>query len=119
MVEITSGDMEPRESLFGYSPDEIENLVLEYIDEVLEDLDYSTVAIRAFGSRMTDDLYRNDSDIDVLFLYEGSEKDYYLFDLLAEDPMFIEGAEVDIFPERDRDLDTMLEMDRAHQEEKR
>jgi predicted nucleotidyltransferase len=119
MIGITSGDDNAREGLFGYTPDEIEVLVLEYIDEVLEGLDYSTIAVRVFGSRMTDDLYREDSDIDVLFLYEGSEKDYYLFDLLADDPMFIEGIEVDIFPERDRDLDTMMELDREHQEEKR
>ena len=119
MIEITSGDVTPRESLFGYAPDEIENLVLDYIDEVLEGLDYTPVALRVFGSRMTDDLYRDDSDIDVLFIYEGSEKDYYLFDLLSEDPMFIEGVEVDIFPEQERDLDTMLAMDFEHQEEKR
>ena len=118
MIEITSRDDIPRESLFGYSPDEIEHLALDYIDEMLDGLDYETVAVRVFGSRMTEDLYREDSDIDILFLYEGSERDDFLFNLLAEDPMYIDGTEVDIFPERDRDLDTMMEMDRRHQEEK-
>ena len=121
---LTSEDFEPREGLFGYCPDEIEQIALEAATDALYDCGYSDsdfelLAARVIGSRMTADLYRETSDIDVLLMYEGRIRDDDMFSIVNDHPAWIEDAQLDIFPEKERSLEYMLDQDQDHQESKK
>ena len=122
---VTSGDEFPRDGLFGYSPDEIEQLCLEHVVGALysdgySDSDFEIAAMRVIGSRMTEDLYRKDSDIDVLMIYSSRYiRDDDMFSIVNSPPCWIEGIEVDVFPECERSLETMLAANERRQNEKR
>ena len=122
MYPLTSEDFEQKESLFGYSPDEIEQLALEHVEQALFSNNYSPhdfeiTAVRVFGSRMAD-THKPDSDLDVLVIYDADIRDDDFFSMVNDPAMWIEDCKVDVFPERDRSLETMLEMDAQHQLDK-
>ena len=124
MISLTSEDFEPREGLFDYCPDEVEQIALDAATDALyncgySDRDFEFIACRVIGSRMTDDLYRDTSDIDVLLMYEGRIRDDDMFSIVNEHPAWIEDAKLDIFPEKERSLQYMLDQDQQHQESKR
>ena len=124
MSDVTSLDYTERDSLGGFCPDEVEQFAVEHITDALYDCGYADnnfdiVAIRVFGSRMTDDLYRDDSDLDILFIYDADIRDDDMFSIVNDPPLEIAGIICDIFPERDRNLEYMMRKDAEHQEEKR
>ena len=111
-------------SLNGCSPDEIEHMVAEHVVYSLFDCGYSEsdfdiIAVHVFGSRMTDDLYRQDSDLDVLLIYDGDIRDDAMFSMINDPVLYIEGLAVDIFPERERSLEMMVAYNDEYQKSKR
>ena len=53
--------------------------------EIIEnDLDARIQAVRVYGSRTRDGLYKEDSDVDVVIAYEGTVREDDLFSVLNE-----------------------------------
>ncbi len=90
------------QGLENYTQDEIKTFVWEYInDELLTQgiTDVSIKDIEIHGSRSRGTA-RADSDLDVVFEYEGDIREDDFFTMLHDDdePMYIEDVEVDINP---------------------
>lgn len=90
------------QGLDGYTTDDIISLVKERTGELESDLgpgEFRVKQITVIGSR-TRHTARPDSDLDVLVEYEGRMKEYAVFNLLHENPLYIEDILVDINPIR-------------------
>ncbi len=86
----------------SYTRDEIKTFVLEYINDVLLTQGIKDVSIKGIeihGSRNRGTA-REESDLDVVFEYEGDIREDDFFSMLHDDdePMYIEDIEVDINP---------------------
>lgn len=117
----------PIQGLQGYSRDEIKNIVKDYIEQKMSDydIDAEIKGIEIHGSRNRGDA-RDDSDLDVVFEYEGDIREDDMFNTLNDDTddeaLHIEGIRVDINPIREQEtgtLDRYMESSRKYDEEKR
>lgn len=83
----------------GKSADDITRIVTSYIKERIEEfeLDAAVIDVVVSGSRCRG-LERNDSDIDIVFEYSGTEREDHLFNLMHEESLAIDGKVIDINP---------------------
>lgn len=83
----------------GKSADDITGIVTAYIKERIEELelDATVIDVVVSGSRCRG-LERNDSDIDIVFEYSGTEREDHLFNLIHEESLAIDGKVIDINP---------------------
>jgi predicted nucleotidyltransferase len=80
---------------------EIEAIAYQYIMEKEID-DLNIVSVTMFGSR-ANGTNREDSDLDIKVCYTGNIKEDNLFNILNtfdDEKLYIDGIEVDFFPER-------------------
>ena len=99
------------QGLEGYSEEELIQQVRLKIRDVGSDLqqdEFRVKRITLVGSR-TRSTARPDSDLDVLVEYEGSMKEYTVFNILNEEPLYIEDIRVDINPIRKEESGTTEE----------
>lgn len=115
----------PIQGLQGYSRDEIKNIVKDYIEQKMSDydIDAEIKGIEIHGSRNRGDA-RDDSDLDVVFEYEGDIREDDMFNTLNDDTddeaLHIEGIRVDINPIREQEtgtLDRYMKRSREYDEE--
>jgi predicted nucleotidyltransferase len=90
----------PIQGLESYSNDEIKTLTNDYVQQKLEengiyDVTIKDAAIHGSRGRGT---ARPDSDLDVVVEFEGDIREDDLFSILNEEPMYIDGVQVDINP---------------------
>lgn len=74
--------------------DEILDIVKSY---VLDKIDIEIIDIELYGSR-TKEAAREDSDLDILLEYKGNIREDDLFNILNDDPLYIDDIKVDINP---------------------
>jgi predicted nucleotidyltransferase len=106
------------QGLEGYSEEEIIQQVRLKTEQVESDLgpgDFRVKQITIIGSRTRSEA-RPDSDLDVLVEYEGRLKEYAVFNILNEDPLYIEDIPVDINPIRKEESGTTEEWLRKSQQ---
>ena len=99
------------QGLESYSEEELIQQVRLKTDEVESELgpgEFRVKQITIIGSR-TRSAARPDSDLDVLVEYEGRLKEYAVFNILHEDPLYIEGILIDINPIRAEESGTTEE----------
>ena len=89
-------------ALNGMGRAEIEYEVLFHARAVLEEMglenEVTLIGARVHGSRSRDDLYRADSDLDVVLSYRGNIREDSFFNELNSYGMAIAGIKVDITP---------------------
>ena len=73
---------------------EIKQIVKSY---VLDKIDIDIIDIELYGSR-TKEAAREDSDLDILLEYKGNIREDDLFNILNDDPLYIDDIKVDINP---------------------
>ena len=73
---------------------EIKQIVKSY---VLDKIDIDIINIQIYGSR-TKEAAREDSDLDILLEYKGNIREDDLFNILNDDPLYIDDIKVDINP---------------------
>ena len=81
--------------LEDYDVNEIKNIVKDYIKYKIEDI--IIIDIQIYGSR-TKEAAREDSDLDILLEYKGNIREDDLFNILNDDPLYIDDIKVDINP---------------------
>lgn len=94
-------DIREEELLHGESRQNIEESVLCYAQAELEEAGYEEItllAARVYGSRTRENLYREDSDLDVVLSYTGDIREDVFFNLLQENGMRIAGLKIDVNP---------------------
>jgi predicted nucleotidyltransferase len=99
------------QGLESYSEEELIQQVRLKTEQVESDLgpgDFRVKQITIIGSRTRSEA-RPDSDLDVLVEYEGRLKEYAVFNILHEDPLYIEGILIDINPIRAEESGTTEE----------
>ena len=74
--------------------DKIKQIVKSY---VLDKIDIEIIDIELYGSR-TKEAARKDSDLDILLEYKGNIREDDLFNILNDDPLYIDDIKVDINP---------------------
>ena len=86
----------------GMNRAEVEYDVLAHTRAVLEEMglenEVTLIGARVYGSRSRDDLYCEDSDLDVVLSYRGNLREDSFFDKLNSYGMAIAGIKVDINP---------------------
>ena len=89
-------------ALNGLSRAEVERGVLYHAQGILEDMglenEVELLAARVYGSRSRQDLYREDSDLDVVLFYKGDIREDSFFNALNESGIVMAGIQVDINP---------------------
>ena len=89
-------------ALNSLSRAEVERGVLYHAQAVLEDMgmeqEVELLAARVYGSRSRQDLYREDSDLDVVLSYKGDIREDSFFNALNESGIAMAGIKVDINP---------------------
>lgn len=87
-----------------YSEEDVENMVTDYVNSAIEEyaLDAKVVGVKVIGSRTRGE-EREDSDIDVLVEYEGSESEDGMFNIISDwladnDADTINGVHLDVNP---------------------
>ena len=89
-------------ALNSLSRAEVERGVLYHAQAVLEDMgmeqEVELLAARVYGSRSRQDLYREDSDLDVVLSYKGDIREDSFFNALNESGIAMAGIQVDINP---------------------
>ena len=89
-------------ALNGMNRAEVEYDVLAHTRAVLEEMglenEVTLIGARVYGSRSRDDMYREDSDLDVVLSYRGNLREDSFFDKLNSYGMAIAGIKVDINP---------------------
>lgn len=89
-------------ALNGMNRAEVEYDVLAHTRAVLEEMglenEVTLIGVRVYGSRSRDDLYCEDSDLDVVLSYRGNLREDSFFDKLNSYGMAIAGIKVDINP---------------------
>ena len=99
------------QGLESYSEEELiqqVRLKTEQVEAELGPGEFRVKQITIIGSR-TRSAARPDSDLDVLVEYEGRLKEYAVFNILHEDPLYIEGILIDINPIRKEESGTTEE----------
>ena len=105
------------QGLESYSEEELiqqVRLKTEQVESELGPGEFRVKQITIIGSR-TRSAARPDSDLDVLVEYEGRLKEYAVFNILHEDPLYIEGILIDINPVRAEESGTTEEWLRKSQ----
>lgn len=92
-----------------YTYDEVVDLIRDFIESTLRENGYSRRDIsindiRLHGSRLRNQA-REDSDLDAAVEYTGDIREDDLFDMLHEDPLYIDDVEVDVNPINSDDTD--------------
>lgn len=72
----------------------IKQIVKSY---VLDKIDIEIIDIELYGSR-TKEAAREDSDLDILLEYKGNIREDDLFNILNDNPLYIDDIKVDINP---------------------
>ena len=89
-------------ALNSLSRAEVERGVLYYAQAILEDMgmeqEVELLAARVYGSRSRQDLYREDSDLDVVLSYRGNIREDSFFNELNAHGIAMAGIKVDINP---------------------
>ena len=89
-------------ALNGLSRAEVEWDVLYHAQSILEEMglenEVELLAARVHGSRSREELYRNDSDLDVVLSYRGNIREDSFFNELNANGMVMAGIKVDINP---------------------
>ena len=89
-------------ALNSLSRAEVERGVLYHAQAVLEDMgmeqEVELLAARVYGSRSRQDLYREDSDLDIALSYKGDIREDSFFNALNESGIAMAGIKVDINP---------------------
>ena len=94
----------------GIGTEEIIEQTKEYIKTMLNEVDSNAkvLDIAICGSRSRG-IERPNSDLDIVFEYEGNEKEYVLFNLLNSEKLYIGDVEIDINPIRKEESGTLAE----------
>ncbi len=97
-------------SIDGMSESDIEEFVTSMSNELFEEAGYDVriMGIAISGSRCRG-IETDSSDLDVVFEYEGTEREDDVFNLLHEEPLTIGSVEVDINPIRECESGTLGE----------
>lgn len=92
----------------GYSNEEVKSMIDEYVKSIIDEyeLEITFIDSALHGSRLRGDA-RPDSDLDYVFEYSGNMKEYAVFNILHENPYYIEDVEVDINPIREQESGTL------------
>ena len=122
-VPVISDHKEMEAGLNGMSRSEIEETVWAIAQsEIIEnDLDARIQAVRVYGSRTRDGLYKEDSDVDVVIAYEGTVREDDLFSALNEAGYKVGNMRVDmnpIRPDKTGTLEDFLEESERYLDEK-
>lgn len=122
-VPVISDHTEAEAGLNGMSRSEIEETVWAIAQaEIIEtDLDARIQAVRVYGSRTKDGLYKEDSDVDVVIAYEGTVREDDLFSVLNEAGYKVGNMRVDmnpIRPDKTGTLEDFLEKSERYLDEK-
>lgn len=122
-VPVISEHTEAEAGLNGMSRSEIEETVWAIAQsEIIEnDLDARIQAVRVYGSRTRDGLYKEDSDVDVVIAYEGTVREDDLFSALNEAGYKVGNMRVDmnpIRPDKTGTLEDFLEKSERYLDEK-
>lgn len=122
-VPVISAHTEVEAGLNGMSRSEIEETVWAIAQsEIIEnDLDARIQAVRVYGSRTRDGLYKEDSDVDVVIAYEGTVREDDLFSALNEAGYMVGNMRVDmnpIRPDKTGTLEDFLEKSERYLDEK-
>lgn len=97
-------------SIDGIPASEVVEITKSYIEELINDngFDAGIVDIAIYGSRSRG-LETPDSDIDVVFEYNGSEREDDLFNLLHSEELYIGNVPVDTNPIRKEESGSLSE----------
>lgn len=122
-VPVISEHTEAEAGLNGMSRSEIEETVWAIAQsEIIEnDLDARIQAVRVYGSRTRDGLYKEDSDVDVVIAYGGTVREDDLFSALNEAGYKVGNMRVDmnpIRPDKTGTLEDFLEKSERYLDEK-
>lgn len=122
-VPVISEHTEEEVGLNGMSRSEIEETVWAIAQaEIIEnDLDARIQAVRVYGSRTRDGLFKEDSDVDVVIAYEGTVREDDLFSVLNEAGYQVGNMKVDmnpIRPDKTGTLEDFLERSERYLDEK-
>lgn len=122
-VPVISEHTEEEAGLNGMSRSEIEETVWAIAQaEIIEnDLDARIQAVRVYGSRTMEGLYKEDSDVDVVISYEGTVREDDLFSVLNEAGYKLGNMRVDmnpIRPDKTGTLEDFLEKSERYLDEK-
>lgn len=122
-VSVISDHTEAEAGLNGMSRSEIEETVWAIAQSVIieNDLDARIQAVRVYGSRTRDGLYKEDSDVDVVIAYEGTVREDDLFSALNEAGYKVGNMRVDmnpIRPDKTGTLEEFLEKSDRYLDEK-
>ena len=122
-VPVISDHTEAEAGLNGMSRSEIEETVWAIAQaEIIENnLDARIQAVRVYGSRIRDGLYKEDSDVDVVIAYEGTVREDDLFSVLNEAGYKVGNMRVDmnpIRPDKTGSLEDFLEKSERYLDEK-
>ena len=98
------------EVIQSYTNDEVISIIEDWCTEMLDGYDLEIVEIWLNGSRARG-TNREDSDLDALMFYKGSEREDDVFNALHDDDeLEIDGIKVDVNPKRIRNQE---DIDRA------
>lgn len=122
-VPVISEHTEEEAGLIGMSRSEIEETVWAIAQaKIIEnDLDARIQAVRVYGSRTRDGLYKGNSDVDVVIAYEGTAREDDLFSVLNEAGYKVGNMKVDmnpIRPDKTGTLEDFLEKSERYLDEK-
>lgn len=122
-VPVISDYIKAEAGLNGMSRSEIEETIWAIAQaEIIEnDLDARIQAVRVYGSRTRDGLYKEDSDVDVVIAYEGTVREDDLFSVLNEAEYKVGNMRVDmnpIRPDKTGTLEDFLEKSERYLDEK-
>lgn len=117
----TNGQEKQIQGLESYSKKQIKDITRDYIQEKLEENNLYDVEINdleIIGSRNRGTAKEN-SDLDIVVEYTGDIREDDLFNILNEEPMYIDGVQVDINPINEYDSGTLKEfMERSNKYDK-
>ena len=122
-VPVISEHTEAEAGLNGMSRSEVEETVWAIAQaEIIENgLDARIQAVRVYGSRTRDGLYKEESDVDVVIAYEGTAREDDLFSVLNETGYKVGNMKVDmnpIRPDKTGTLEDFLERSERYLDEK-
>lgn len=105
--------------MYNEIDDDLSEYVREYAQNLIDenDFDAEILDVRFYGSRVRGD-FKDNSDLDAVLYYAGSEREDDMFNLLNDndDRLRIDGILVDINPIRDEESGTIESyMRRSHQ----
>lgn len=92
----------------GYTNEEVKSMIDCYVKSIIDDnyLDIEFVDSALHGSRLRGNA-RPDSDLDYVFEYSGDMSEDDVFNIMHEDPYYIDNVEIDIKPIREEDSGTL------------